>query len=61
MFVSYDNTPQVFIGFNLLTSLDGAALLRVSAGLTELHVQVQQRDVVGIAFFPRLVLPELAV
>ncbi|CAN0462948.1 unnamed protein product, partial [Ectocarpus sp. 12 AP-2014] len=30
---------QVFLGFNLLTSLDGAALLSVSAGLTELHVQ----------------------
>ena len=32
--------PQVFLGFNLLTSLDGAALLRVSGGLTELHIQV---------------------
>lgn len=31
---------QVFLGFNLLASLDGAALLRVSGGLTELHVQV---------------------
>eukprot|EP00903_Cladosiphon_okamuranus_P012061 g11323.t1 len=30
---------QVFLGFNLLTTLDGAALLIVSGGLTELHVQ----------------------
>ncbi|CAN0443423.1 unnamed protein product, partial [Ectocarpus sp. 12 AP-2014] len=34
---------QVFLGFNLLTSLDGAALLSVSAGLTELHVQQSNR------------------
>ena len=31
---------QVFLGFNLLTSVDGQALLRVSGGLTELHIQV---------------------
>ncbi|CAB1109033.1 unnamed protein product [Ectocarpus sp. CCAP 1310/34] len=30
---------EVFLGFNLLASLDGAVLLSVSAGLTELHVQ----------------------
>ncbi|CAM9802604.1 unnamed protein product, partial [Pylaiella littoralis] len=34
-----DRLAQVSLGFNLLTSLDGAALLSVSAGLTELHVQ----------------------
>ncbi|CAN0069149.1 unnamed protein product, partial [Ectocarpus sp. 8 AP-2014] len=34
---------SVFLGFNLLTSLDGAALLSVSAGLTELHVQQSNR------------------
>ncbi|CAM9618925.1 unnamed protein product [Scytosiphon promiscuus] len=34
-----DRLAQVFLGFNLLTSLDGDALLNVSAGLTELHVQ----------------------
>eukprot|EP00752_Nemacystus_decipiens_P004155 g3802.t1 len=34
-----DRLAQVFLGFNLLTTLDGAALLNVSAGLTELHIQ----------------------
>ncbi|CAM9741874.1 unnamed protein product, partial [Hapterophycus canaliculatus] len=34
-----DRLAQLFLGFNSLTSLDGAALLNVSAGLTELHVQ----------------------
>jgi len=42
-FVSFSS--QVFLGFNQLTSLDGAALLNVSAGLTELHVQVLQQAV----------------
>lgn len=31
---------QVLLGFNRIANLDGAALLRVSPGLTELHVQV---------------------
>lgn len=31
---------QVFLGFNSITTLDGAALLRVSGGLFELHIQV---------------------
>eukprot|EP00904_Undaria_pinnatifida_P014185 jgi/Undpi1/9898/HiC_scaffold_28.g12352.m1 len=34
-----DRLAQVFLGFNLLTSVDGQALLRVSGGLTELHIQ----------------------
>lgn len=37
---------QVFVGFNSISTLDGAILLRVSGGLTEFHIQVRYEVVV---------------